>query len=220
MENAVKQQPSKMLTGRNVTFIIACGCSGLIGYYYGARLRHGAIQERKPRKSKEVHEVIMFSDEGLISSKHYRHSVTPGLERVLYYLNLPRHTLDVCMYVLTCPDLCNVLLKLNLRRVKVRVIVDAEMAFASKSYSHRLQRQCIEVRWMKSANIMHHKFCLIDASTEGDGITPLLINGSLNWTKQATHGNYENVTVTSQRDLVEGYKIEFERLWVLFKPIV
>lgn len=208
-----------MPTGRNFTFIIA-GCGALVGYYYGTRMQNRGIQEKKPRKTKEIHEVIMFSDEGIISCKHYRNSVTPGMDRVLYYLNLPRHTLDVCMYVLTSPDLCNVLLKLNLRRVKVRVIVDAEMAFASRSYFNRLQRQCIEVRWIKSSNIMHHKFCLIDASTESNEVIPLLMNGSLNWTKQATHGNYENVTVTSQRELVEGYKKEFERLWVLFKPIV
>lgn len=210
-----------MLTGRNVSLIIACGCGGIIGYYYGARSRYEALQEkRKPNSSKEVHEVIMFSDEGLRSSKHYRQSLSPAMDRVLYYLNLPRHTLDVCMYVLTCPELCNVLLKLNFQRVKVRVIVDAEMAFASKSYFHRLQKQCIEVRWMKSVNLMHHKFCLIDASTTNTGTTPLLVNGSLNWTKQGLLGNYENVSVTSQRDLVEGYMKEFERLWVLFKPIV
>lgn len=206
-----------MLTGKNITFIIAFGCGGLIGYYYSTRMRNKAIQDRKLKKSREVHEVIMFSDEGLISNKHNRNSVNPQMDRVLYYLNLPQHTLDVCMYVLTNPEICNVLLKL--RRVKVRLIVDAEMAFTSKSFFNRLHRQCVDVRWMKSANIMHHKFCLIDASTDIDGVVPLLMTGSLNWTKQGMHGNYENVCVTSQRELVEGYKREFERLWVLFKPI-
>lgn len=205
-----------MFTGKNLMFLIACGCGALVGYYYGTR--HYKPLNKKPRK-KEIHEVIMFYDEGLGSTRDYRNSVTPAMERMIYYLNLPSYTLDVCMYMITSPVFCNILLKLHSRRVKLRVIVDAEMAYATKSYFNKLQRYSIEVRWMKSVNIMHHKFCLIDASTDYENATPLLMNGSLNWTKQATHGNYENVYVTSQKELIEGYKKEFERLWVLFKPI-
>lgn len=209
-----------MFTGKNMMSIVACGCGCLIGYYYGTWMLNRTTPDRKIKKSKEIHEVIMFSDEGLASTKTYRNTITPGMERIIYYLNMPRHTLDICMFVMSNPELCNVLIKLNMTRVKIRVIVDAEMAFTAKSSINRLQRQCIEVRWIKSTNIMHHKFCLIDASTEVDGVVPLLMNGSLNWTKQATHGNFENAFVTSQRELIEGYMKEFERLWELFKPIV
>ncbi|CAG5041619.1 unnamed protein product [Parnassius apollo] len=94
------------------------------------------------------------------------------------------------------------------------------MAYSSGSYTRKLERQGIPVRWMKSSNLMHHKFCLVDTLAVDKHITPFVMMGSLNWTNQALNGNWEDVTVTSQRDIVQQYHAEFERLWVLFKPIV
>ncbi|CAH2250039.1 jg12865 [Pararge aegeria aegeria] len=142
------------------------------------------------------------------------------MDRLLHYLNSPRHSLDVCMYLMTNMDLTNAILKLNIRGVKIRVIIDADMAYCNGSALKRLEKHRIPVRWMKSTNLMHHKFCLIDAGTDDVRCTPVVMLGSLNWTTQALNGNWEAVAVTSQIKLVEQYKIEFERLWVQFKPIV
>lgn len=175
-------------------------------------------------KRKEVHEVIMFSSDATVlkKSKYSRCAITESMERLLYRLNSARYSLDICMYVLTNLDIANVVLKLHFKGVKVRIIIDADMAFSSGSNVRKLEKQGIPVRWMKSTNLMHHKFCILDASVDGikvTEVTPLVITGSLNWTNQALNGNWEDVTVTSQVELVRQFKAEFERLWVLFKPI-
>ncbi|CAK1599445.1 unnamed protein product [Parnassius mnemosyne] len=184
--------------------------------YYKKRKRH------TPTTKREINEVIMFSygASELKKSKYSRCIITHSMDRLLYYLNVPRQSLDICMYVMTNLDLNNVLMKLHFRGVKIRVIIDADMAYSSGSCTRKLEKQGIPIRWMKSSNLMHHKFCLVDTLAADEHVTPFVIMGSLNWTNQALNGNWEDVTVTSQRDIVQQYHAEFERLWVLFKPIV
>ncbi len=50
---------------------------------------------------------------------------------------------------------------------------------------------------------VHHKFCLIDE---------ILITGSYNWTYYAETYNAENIIISDNANLVEGYQKEFERL--------
>lgn len=179
------------------------------------------MKKQKPPK-KEVHEVILFSYvEGQFKqSKYSRCKITHSMERLLCHLNSARFTIDICLYVMTNLDLANVIMKLHFRGVKVRIIIDADMAYTSGSSIRRLEKQGIAIRWMKSTNLMHHKFCLIDASTEDPRATPLVIAGSLNWTNQALYGNWEDVVVTSQPVLVMQYKTGFDKLWSMFKPVV
>lgn len=182
-------------------------------------------KKNKKEKRKEIHEVIMFSNDAteLKKSKYSQCMITESMERLLYHLNSARYSLDICMYVFTNSDLTNAILKLHFKGVKVRIIIDADMVFSAGSGTRKLEKQGIPIRWMKSVNLMHHKFCIVDASVDSSEVapvTPLVIMGSMNWTNQALNGNWEDVVVTSQEDLVGHYKAEFERLWVIFRPIV
>ncbi|XP_004928637.1 uncharacterized protein LOC101742165 [Bombyx mori] len=178
------------------------------------------VQKKKKEKQKETNEVIMFSYEEceLKKSKYSRCTITKSMDRFLHYLASPKYSLDVCIYVFTNSDIANVLLKLHYKGIKIRIIIDADMAYCTGSNLRRMERQGIPVRWMKSTNLMHHKFCIIDA-VNIDDVHPLVIAGSLNWTNQALCGNWENVLVTSQADLVNQFKTEFEKLWLQFTPI-
>ena len=51
---------------------------------------------------------------------------------------------------------------------------------------------------------MHNKFCIIDES--------LVLNGSYNWTLNASLKNFENVVFTDDRDLISQFKGYFEFL--------
>lgn len=206
----------RALSGTLIAIISVSFVSQLMYNYYKRRRR------QKKWSRREVNEVIMFSYGAceLKKSRYSRCVITPSMDRLLYYLNAPRYNLDVCMYVITNSDISNVLLKLHFRGVRIRVIIDADMAYASGSCSRKLEKQGIPVRWMKSTNLMHHKFCLIDTLASDKVVTPFVMMGSLNWTNQALNGNWEDVTVTSQREIVQQYHAEFERLWILFKPIV
>lgn len=65
----------------------------------------------------------------------------------------------------------------------------------------------IKVRTRCSESLMHHKFAIVD--------NELLINGSFNWTEQATFGNWENVIITTVPvKMVKSYVDHFEVLWL------
>lgn len=55
---------------------------------------------------------------------------------------------------------------------------------------------------------MHHKFAIVDGK--------ILVNGSFNWTRQAVLSNRENVVITRDSALVEGFKKEFTVMWDMY----
>ena len=59
---------------------------------------------------------------------------------------------------------------------------------------------------------MHHKFCVID--------NRILMTGSFNWTRHASAMNYENITITTNKELVKQYQIYFNNMWKKDKSIV
>lgn len=198
----------------------------LLTFAFASRLTYKYLTNKKKKQeicqAKEIHEVIMFSYgvEEIKKSKYSRCMISKSMDRLLYYLNEPQYSLDICMYVWTNMDITRIILRLHDRGVKIRVIIDADMAFSAGSGIRKITKHQIPVRWMKSTNLMHHKFILADTLSDNPLLTPFVMAGSLNWTNQALCGNFEDCLVTTQKELVEQYQQEFERLWILFKPIV
>lgn len=59
----------------------------------------------------------------------------------------------------------------------------------------------------KNSNYMHHKFCVIDEK--------MCMMGSFNWTKNANENNFEDLSISHNRNLVKGYVLQFETVWSL-----
>jgi len=68
-----------------------------------------------------------------------------------------------------------------------------------------LREAGVRVVARKQAGLMHHKFAIVDAR--------VVVTGSFNWTSQAVMSNNENVVISSNRELVEPFVMEFDRLW-------
>lgn len=122
-------------------------------------------------------------------------------------------TLDVAMFTLTVAELKAAMKDAHARGVRVRVIMDDRQAAAIAKGAHleELRAAGIEVRTDHSYANMHHKFCVIDGRT--------VCNGSLNWTRQAEDGNYEDVIVFREElELARSFVQEFDRLWAEFAP--
>lgn len=80
---------------------------------------------------------------------------------------------------------------------------------------------------------MHHKFCIIDgpirqAELLEDSIKAerevlsehkngFVMYGSMNWTTQASSGNYENMILTNDASLVLQFEKIFNDIWIDFK---
>lgn len=68
----------------------------------------------------------------------------------------------------------------------------------------------IQVRHDQESGYMHHKFAIIDKK--------VLITGSLNWTTQAIQNNRENVLIVEDKDCVNIFLAEFEKIWEDYNP--
>ena len=113
--------------------------------------------------------------------------------------------IDVCVFTITDDRLTESLLEAHGRGISLRVITDNDKSEDRGSDADRLLTLGVPVRMDRSEHHMHHKFALFDGRT--------VATGSYNWTRSAARYNRENVAVSSDRALVEGYQRGFERLW-------
>ena len=92
----------------------------------------------------------------------------------------------------------------------MRVITDKDQMTANPSAVEKLRRNGIQVRHNNDSYFMHHKFAIVDKQR--------LVNGSLNWTRQAVYGNKENIVISSSGSIVGPFSKHFECLWDQFHP--
>lgn len=171
----------------------------------------------------------------------FRREPTLNITEILENLLLSaRKTIHVAMYIFTSKILADALKSVYEKGVKIYVIVDHSMEAASGTQTQNLKKIGIAVKICYS-NTLHHKFCLIDvpynnnifATTEQASSKTeivemrnndkpcqvnipkngILINGSLNWTREALTSNYENFIVTSNRNIINEYYDEFVERW-------
>lgn len=139
------------------------------------------------------------------------HSNGSPLAKLLAFIKSAKKTLDLCMYVLTFTPLAETIRELIKDGVVVRIVVDSRENEAHRSEVGDLARRGVAIRQNKRSlsTLMHHKFALIDSK--------ILLTGSLNWTKSAVLMNYDNVLVTSSKQLVAKYQEQFNQLWNQFE---
>ncbi|KAF9353485.1 hypothetical protein BGX26_008754 [Mortierella sp. AD094] len=132
-----------------------------------------------------------------------------SFQNLVKTLDGAKESLDICVYTITDDHLASAIIRAHQRGVKVRIISDNDKAGDLGSDINRLRDENgIPSRVDKSTSFMHHKFAVVDDS--------LVINGSYNWTKGARFENRENLTLTNAPKAVQGFKAEFEKLWVEF----
>ena len=189
---------------KTTTTAVAFGviaCSAWLWYRWRRRHKH---------RKEEINRVLFFPREkGIRNGDELErgHSFSVLVET----LNCVQETLNVCVFTISHYELASVLIRAHQRGVIVRVLTDNEQMSSSGSQIERLRRAGIQVRNDNTSYFMHHKFVVIDQRC--------LVNGSLNWTTQAIYGNQENVTVTTNSELVHPFCEQFEYLWDLYDPV-
>ena len=184
-------------------------------YYYERRKK----EDSQPLVVDSSCKVLFFPDKATALSLSSASSPVPesaeskvegSLSVLMSTLQEAAKSLDVCVFTISCKELCDVLINAHHDGVVVRVITDKEQSFVSGSQVERLRRMGIQVRTDNTSYFMHHKFAVIDERT--------LINGSLNWTLQGVCGNQENVIISASPQMVEPFSRKFESLWEMYDP--
>mmetsp|Transcript_29805 Transcript_29805/g.57271 ORF Transcript_29805/g.57271 Transcript_29805/m.57271 type:complete len:206 (+) Transcript_29805:495-1112(+) len=132
-----------------------------------------------------------------------------SLTKLLDLLNNTKKSMDICLYTITCNEICDAIIGAHIRRVKVRIVTDDAQRNAKGSCINRMKAKGVNVRDDGKPNdYMHHKFAILDGTT--------VLNGSFNWTRHAVLGNFENIVVSTDERLCRQFTGEFERLWAAF----
>lgn len=202
-----------IVSGKISLLLLSAVATGVTYIYYNKKNKYKELQS-------EINEVVMFDGNDLTEHVLSRCLVSKSLEKLLYYLNSAQCSIDVCMFIFTNIDIKKSLLNKHHKGLKIRLILDKDMMFSTKSVAKEFLRENVSIRCIESKSFMHHKFCLIDASAPKNiSVKPLLLYGSLNWTNSGLCANWEDCVVTSKNELVSPFKNEFERLWEIFPPV-
>ena len=127
---------------------------------------------------------------------------------VLSHLNNAQKSVKVAVAWVNFPLYETVFMSLRNRGIKVKVIVNDDVR--NRRYQESIQRletQGIKIKFLRSAGLMHHKFCIIDKRR--------VLLGSFNWTLSANQRHYEDLTITDEAAAVNPCLEEFKALWTL-----
>jgi len=128
--------------------------------------------------------------------------------------------IDVAAYAFSSKYLGKALVSAATRGVKVRVILDFNIARKSYSIDEWLIANGIDVRFIKlERGCLHHKFIIIDGNC--------VMTGSYNFTNDSEFRNYDAAVfinalydalpcvASSATDLINAFSTEFNRIWTL-----
>ena len=114
----------------------------------------------------------------------------------------------ICVFTIADDRITEAILAAHRRGLAIRIVTDDDKRFDAGSDIDRLQRAGIAVATDDGPAHMHHKFALFDDR--------VLVNGSFNWTRSASHANEENLLLTDDAVAVAAFATRFDELWRRF----
>ncbi|XP_012226655.1 uncharacterized protein zuc [Linepithema humile] len=173
--------------------------------------------DKATKNEAKIFDVMFFSKDSALCRFKMEPCAKPdcavkNLRKIVDYFDSAMNTVDICIYFFTCPLLANAIVNAHKRGVVIRLIMDETMTHHDSSQNLLFYKAGIEPKLKSFDVLVHHKFAIIDNS--------ILITGSTNWTMTAFFGNFENILVTNESELVKPFVNEFNRLWTIFDTAV
>lgn len=159
---------------------------------------------RRPITSQPISPLVYFSSNSKIS------------DQIIKSINNSQKTIDLALYEFTSEELQKVLDSARDRGVKTRIIADRLQASDKDTVIPKLIKDGYDIKLLsgrqnkKNQGSMHHKFAIFDGR--------LLEVGSYNWTYSADNLNYENALFITDKNTINQYQSEFDRLWEEVRP--
>jgi len=139
---------------------------------------------------------VLFSPKGGISKE------------LLRLIKAAKGNIVVAAYAFSSKYLGNALSEAFKRGVKVRIILDGDIARKAYSIDEWLAGEGIDVRFVEvKGGCLHHKFMIIDGK--------ILMTGSYNFTNESEFRNHEAAIFTNNKALIQSFAAEFDRIWNL-----
>jgi len=147
----------------------------------------------------------IFSSSTKSINKAYFSPGTECQQAIISAIDNAKTSLKICVFTISDDQITAAILRAYERRVSIKLLTDNEKLFDVGSDIRQLALAKIEIRTDNTKNHMHHKFAIIDHK--------FLISGSYNWTRSAALYNHENIIVSDNKELLQDFLTEFEKLW-------
>lgn len=131
---------------------------------------------------------------------------TECLDAIIELIRSSFRSLDICVFTISDDRITREILYKYQQGVPIRLITDNDKCYDTGSDIELLASKGVNVRVDKTSYHMHHKFLVADKER--------VLTGSYNWTRSAAQYNHENILITSEKEVVNDFQKEFDRLWV------
>ncbi|KAG5899255.1 hypothetical protein JTB14_035433 [Gonioctena quinquepunctata] len=133
-------------------------------------------------------------------------------EPIMYFLDTAKNTVDVAIMMISVKKIYQALINARRRNVKVRVLLNYEHCERMLPEIRKCIEEGIEVQLFISpkpnqASIMHYKFIVKDYSANSGYV----LVGSMNFSESAFLENYEDLVISSNHYVAEGFHECFEK---------
>ncbi len=132
---------------------------------------------------------------------------SPGTDcqnQVVNAIGSAKSEISAVVYSINDPRIVHSLIAASLRGVRVEILTDRKQAAAPGSKVKELNSAGVEVRVNSYAKLEHNAFAVFDQK--------LAMNGSYNWTENATDLNSENCAVMPEANAVAAFQRRFDDL--------
>lgn len=140
---------------------------------------------------------------------HFNHIA----EHIVDLLKQAKKQIRIAMAWFTSSELFNELIICLDRGVNVELIL-LDDAINWQPYAPDFNELMRKGGHLRTASMdkgfMHHKFCIIDGHK--------VITGSYNWTYYAETRNMENILISTEKETIQAYEMEYERLRNHYMP--
>lgn len=119
-----------------------------------------------------------------------------------------KKSIDICVFAISNEPISKTIIDAHNRGIPIRIIISNCVLSNSKEVNY-FKSIGIEVKYQKNeqTSYMHNKYSVVDSTW--------LIQGSMNWTHQATIKNWESVVITDIQSLVKIFTKSFEKTWMI-----
>jgi phosphatidylserine/phosphatidylglycerophosphate/cardiolipin synthase-like enzyme len=152
-----------------------------------------------------VIKVLIPRDDEAAESRAFFSSQHHCQREIVRLLDASQKRVEICVFAISDDEIRDAILRAHERGVNIRIITDDQKSKDKGADAPTFKKAKIPVRFDSQEQHMHHKFAIFDDTT--------LLTGSHNWTWSAAKDNEENFLVTEDRDLVNAYRSQFDRLW-------
>lgn len=130
---------------------------------------------------------------------------------VIEALRTAKHSVIIAVAWINFNEYGDAIKELLQNGIRIKIVINADVRNARyMGILEDLQNIGLQLKMIKMPNkssYMHHKFCVIDKK--------MCMMGSFNWTKNASENNFEDLIISHDISLVEGYILQFEALWTM-----